>query len=129
LIVVDASAVVCLLAGRPQGKVSALRQRIRGQRLHAPHLLDLEVTHVIRRLLLRGELALERAEAALADLAELQLTRHPHYPHLVRIWELRSNLTAYDAAYVALADFLDSPLLTLDARLVGAGAAAKIEVF
>lgn len=106
-----------------------LRQRIRGEPLHAPHLLDIEVTHVLRRLVLAGKLIPGRASAILADLAELRLVRYPHYPHLERIWQLRSNLSVYDAAYVSLAEFLDAPILTLDARMARAGAGAKIEVF
>lgn len=96
---------------------------------YALHLLDIEVTHVLRQLVLAGRLIPGQASAILADLAEFRLIRHLHYAHLERIWQLRSNLSAYDAAYVSLAEFLDAPLLTLDARMAHAGAGAKIEVF
>jgi len=87
------------------------------QAIHAPHLLGVEVAQVVRRYLQQGDLVLDRGEAALSDLADLDIVRHPHEPLLARMWRLRDNLTAYDAAYVALAEALDAPLVTLDARL------------
>ena len=95
--------------------------------LHAPHLLDVEVAQVLRRYYLHRELSSRRAEQALDDLAALKLERYPHEPLLPRIWQLRENITAYDAAYVALAEALNAPLLTCDARLADApGTAATI---
>jgi predicted nucleic acid-binding protein len=96
-----------------------VRDRLRAPRqtLHAPHLLDLEVVSAVRRKLLRGELGYERASAAIGLLARLRVTRYPHSPLLRRAWELRDRLTVYDAAYVALAERLAVPLLTLDAGL------------
>ncbi len=85
--------------------------------LHAPHLIDLEVAQVLGRYCASGELDAERGEQALTDLADLPLTRYPHDLFLPRIWELRRHVTAYDAAYLALAEALPAPLLTLDARL------------
>jgi predicted nucleic acid-binding protein len=100
-----------------------------GQTLHAPHLLDVEVAQVIRRYAANGEIGAERGRLALADLADLPLRRYPHDFLLPRIWDLRNNLMAYDAAYVALAEVLDAPLLTRDRRLAAAaGHRAQIEL-
>jgi predicted nucleic acid-binding protein len=97
--------------------------------LHAPHLLDVEIAQVIRRYAANGEIDAERGRAALADLADFPLHRYPHDFLLPRAWELRNNLTAYDAMYVALAEVLDAPLLTRDKRLATApGHHARIEV-
>jgi predicted nucleic acid-binding protein len=129
MIVLDASAVLELLLGGPGGVV--VRQRIASpdETLHAPHLLDLEVPQVLRRYSASGALSSERARLAIEDLAALDLERYPHEPLLDRVWQLRDNLTAYDAAYVALAEALDAPLLTFDARLANApGHRARIEL-
>lgn len=88
--------------------------------LHAPHLVDIEVLHAIRRLWLGGELAEGRAAEALRDWDDLRLTRYPHQGLAARIWSLRHNLSAYDAAFVALAEKLEVPLVTCDAKLGGA---------
>jgi predicted nucleic acid-binding protein len=97
--------------------------------LHAPHLIDIEVAQVLRRYAIAGEAAEERCRAALADLADLPLTRYPHDFLLPRVWELRGNLTAYDAVYVSLAEALDAPLVTRDQRLANApGHRARIEL-
>ncbi len=85
--------------------------------LHAPHLLAVEVSQVMRRYVRTGDVAAELAELALADLAALDVADYEHEPLLPRVWELRENLTAYDAVYVALAEVLGAPLLTLDRRL------------
>ena len=99
------------------------------QTLHAPHLLDVEVAQVVRRYAASGDIDAERGRAALDDLADLPLHRYPHDILLPRVWELRNNLTAYDAVYVALAEALDAPLLTCDGRLAGsAGHHARIEL-
>lgn len=96
-----------------------MRSRLfaRGTSLHAPHLLDLEVLHVLRRLVRRGNLTPSRAAEAVEDLLDLPLTRYPHVALAGRVWELRGALTAYDGAYVALAEALGAPLLTRDAAL------------
>ena len=92
-------------------------------------MLDVEVAQVIRRYAANGEIDSERGRTALADLADLPLRRYPHDFLLPRIWDLRNNLTAYDAAYVALAEVLDAPLLTRDRRLAAAaGHRAQIEL-
>ena len=99
------------------------------ERLHAPHLLDIEVSQVLRRLLQHKEITLTRAEHAFDDLSNLVIERHEHRSLVPRVWQLRDSLTAYDAAYVALAEALDAPLLTCDAKLAGArGHDAKIEL-
>lgn len=117
MIVVDASVVAVALGDDgPEG--DQLRSRLRTEhRLAAPELLDLEVVSVLRGLQRSGQLDQRRAEQALADLIRLPLERAAHRPLLSRCWELRDNLTAYDAAYVALAEVLETTLLTADARL------------
>jgi predicted nucleic acid-binding protein len=129
LIVVDASVVVDVLLD-PQG-TSALFPRLFGPRasLHAPDLVDLEVLQVLRRLERRRILALARAEDAVQALADLPVTRYPHAALAGRVWDLRGALTAYDAAYVALAEALGAPLLTRDAALAAAAPrTARVEL-
>jgi predicted nucleic acid-binding protein len=120
VIVVDASALLEALLRTPAGKAVEDRLFAPGQTLHAPHLLDVEVAQVIRRYAANGDIDGERGRMALADLADLPLRRYPHDFLLQRIWDLRNNLTAYDATYVALAEALDAPLLTRDRRLAAA---------
>lgn len=120
MIVVDASVLVDFLIGRP-GMAAIGAVLLRGRSLHAPHLLDIEVSQALRRLSLAGLIAVDRAAASMRNLGQLALTRHGHAPLLDRIWHLRHNLTAYDAAYVALAEALDAPLVTRDARLATSG--------
>ena len=100
-----------------------------GETLHSPHLLDLEVVQVLRRYARSGELDPDRGLQALEDLSDFPLRRYPHDLFLPRIWELRNNVTAYDAVYLALAEVLDAPLVTRDTALVSArGHGARIEV-
>ena len=106
VIVVDASAVVEVLLGTPAASTAERRLFGSNETLHAPHLLDIEVAHAIRRYAARGEVDGQRGRTALADLADFPLHRYPHAPLLLRVWELRNNLTAYDAVYVALAEEL-----------------------
>ena len=130
MIVVDASAMLEVLLGTGTGARVEDRLLSRGESLHAPHLLDVEVAQVLRRYAARGELEPERGREALMDLADFPIHRYPHDVLLPRIWELRHNVTAYDAAYLALAEALAAPLVTCDARLGAAPRhAAKIEVF
>ena len=128
MIVVDASAVVELLLRTETGKKVEERLFSRGESLHAPHLLDVEVAQALRRFALAGELSPERGAQGLQDLIDIPVHRYPHDFLLERIWELRRNLTAYDAAYVALAEILLAPVVTCDAALASApGHAARIE--
>ena len=129
MIVVDASALLEVLLRTPAAKSVETRLFAPNQTLHAPHLLDVEVAQVIRRYAANGDINGERGRAAVADLADLPLQRYPHVLFLPRIWGLRHSLTAYDAAYVALAEALDAVLLTRDRKLAsGAGHHARIEL-
>jgi predicted nucleic acid-binding protein len=129
VIVPDASAVLEVLLRTPSAKAVEMRLFDPRQTLHAPHLLDVEVAQVIRRYSSSGEIDGDRGRAALADLSDLPLRRYPHAFLLPRVWDLRNNLTAYDAIYVALAEALDAPLLTRDKRLLQApGHHARIEL-
>ncbi len=128
-VVVDASIVLRLLANRTIDE--GLRQRLATPRtVHAPHLIDAEVASAVRGLLLGDKIGLPRAVEMLADFAALRITRHPMHPHLGRIIELRNNLTAYDACYVALSETLRMPLLTQDLKLSRAtGHHAELQVY
>jgi len=129
VLVVDASALLEVLLRTPAGAAVERRLFDSRQALHAPHLLDVEVAQVIRRYAANGEIDQERGRAALADLADFPVRRYPHDFLLPRVWELRNNLTAYDAVYVALAEALDAPLLTRDQRLAAAASQyARIEL-
>ena len=119
MLVVDASVLAPALADDgPDGDIA--RASLRGQALVAPALIDLETISAFRGRAHGGQLDARRAALALADLTELPLRRVAHGPLLARCWELRENVTVYDAAYVALAELLDVALLTADARLVHA---------
>jgi predicted nucleic acid-binding protein len=128
LIVVDASVVLEVLLQTPAA--ARVSRRIFGPRetLHAPHLLDIEIAQVLRRYARSGVITSERGAEALGDLADLPLNRYPHFVLLPRIWELRHNLTAYDAAYLALAEALDAPLLTRDRALASVTGRVRVEV-
>jgi predicted nucleic acid-binding protein len=129
LIVVDASALIEVLLRTPAARAVENRLFAQGQTLHAPHLLDVEVTQVIRRYAAKGEIDGERGREALTDLSDLPLQRYPHSFLLPRVWDLRNNLIAYDAVYVALAEVLDATLLTRDQRLAAAaGHHARVEL-
>jgi predicted nucleic acid-binding protein len=129
VLVVDASVLVVALADDgPDGDQA--RARLRGEELAAPELLDVEVASVLRRQVRLGAAAPRRAELALVDLAAAPVARAPHQPLLARCWELRDNLTIYDATYVALAEALGVDFLTGDVRLANAtGPRCHIEVF
>ena len=129
MIVLDASAALELLLGSVQG--ARVRERIIGadETLHAPHLLDVELANATRRWVLQGRISASRGRALLDDLRATPLTRYPHDFLLSRIWELRGNASAYDAAYIVLGEVLSAPVLTCDARLAGIpGHAAVVEV-
>ena len=130
MIVLDASAAIDWLLQTPAGQRIEKRIFSRNESLHAPHLLDLEVTQVLRRLVRDGTVLADLAERAIEDLLDLRMTRYPHYVLLPRIWQLRHNLSAYDAAYVALAEEIGARLVTRDGRLASAsGHTAAIELF
>jgi predicted nucleic acid-binding protein len=120
LIVLDASAAVELVLGTRLGRVVADRLENPLLDVAVPSLLDVEVAHAVRRAVARSNVSEEHGEAALGVLAQLDLERHHHAHFLPRIWSLRTTMTAYDAAYVALAEALEAPLLTGDRRLARA---------
>jgi predicted nucleic acid-binding protein len=129
MIVVDASALLETLLRTPAAKAVEKFLFDPRQTLHVPHLLDVEIAQVIRRYAANGEIDDRRGRAALGDLADFPLHRYPHDFLLSRVWDLRNNLTAYDAVYVALAEALDAPLLTRDRRLAAAsGHHARVEL-
>jgi predicted nucleic acid-binding protein len=129
VIVLDASVALEVLLVTPAGSRAAARLFASGETLHAPHLLDIEIAQVLRRYARTGELEAARGLQALEDLADLPLIRYPHDLFLPRIWELRHNVTAYDAVYLALAETLRAPLLTRDRGLASVrGHQARIEL-
>ena len=115
--VVDASAALEVLLQTPAAPRLEARLFAPGESLHVPHLLGLEVVHVLRRYAAARVIDAQRGQQAIDDLTAWPLTRYPHDLFLARIWSLRHNLTAYDAAYVALAETLQVPLVTCDTRL------------
>ncbi|MEJ7741673.1 MAG: type II toxin-antitoxin system VapC family toxin [Nocardioidaceae bacterium] len=129
MIVVDASVVVASLLSTG-GAGARARERLRlDPDLHVPHLLDVEVTAALRRRVRLGQTDVEVATEVMADLADLAALRWDHEPLLRRVWELRENVTPYDAVYVVLAEMLDAPLVTSDARLSRApGLNCRVEV-
>ena len=127
MIVVDASIVVEVLLRSDAG--AALEERLfeGDDPLHAPHLLDVEVAHALRRCALHGDIDERHGRDSFGDLTAMSIERHGHQPLLERIWQLRHNLTACDAAYLALAESLDAPLLTRDSALASvAGHHARV---
>ncbi len=129
MIVLDAGALLELLLATRAGEIIARRIAPPTETLHAPHLIDLEIAQVLRRYVRTRQLTGARAAEALDDLAALDLNRYPHDVLLARVWELRQNLTAYDAAYVALAEALPAELVTTDRALASVpGAHIRVEV-
>ena len=129
MIVLDASAGLELLFNTRLGKRIAKTIQANEAALHAPHLIDLEIAHTLRRYLLAKEISHERAEAALGAWQDIAITRHSHIRFLKPIWQRRNNLTAYDAAYVALAEALGAVLVTCDSKLGNAsGVDIQVEV-
>ena len=130
MIVLDASAALELLLRAAAHEKLVHRLLETGELLVAPHLLDLEIVQVLRRFAAAGEVSEKRAGEALVDYADLRIVRYPHDPLLGRIWQLRHNCTAYDAAYLALAESLECPLITCDKPLAATpGHRARIELF
>ena len=129
MIVVDASALLEFLLQTPIGARVEARLFRDEDEFHSPHLIDVEVTQGLRRLVRAGEVSAGRAADGIADPADLDLHRHPHLDLLTRAWKLRKNVTAYDAMYVGLAEALDAPIVTCDTPLAKApGHRARIEV-
>ena len=130
MIVLDASAAIDWLLQTAAGKRIDRRIYSRNVALHAPHLIDLEVAQVLRRLVSQHVVLAHRADEALQDLQDLRITRYPHDVFLPRIWQLRNNFSAYDAAYLALAEELGAALVTRDARLgAAAGHLVSVEIY
>jgi predicted nucleic acid-binding protein len=129
MIVTDASIIVDLFLNAPDTNRIWSRLFDAGETLHAPALLDVEVAHALRRHTLRNEISAHRGRRSIATLRRFPITRYDHDVLLNRIWDLRENLSAYDAAYVALAEGLGAVLLTRDSRVAQArGHTAKIEL-
>jgi predicted nucleic acid-binding protein len=129
VIVLDASAAIEWLLQTPLGVKIEKRVLVPSESLHVPHLLDIEVAQVLRRFVRGGTITTLRGHEALEDLSDLPVHRYPHDFLIPRVWELRATLTAYDAVYVALAELLEAPLLTCDARIASAsGHDANVEL-
>lgn len=130
MIVLDASAAVDWLLQTPAGMRIEHRIYAQHESLHAPHLLDLEVAQVLRRLVRQRLVSEVRVEEALSDLLDLRVARYPHDLFLSAIWRLRHNFSAYDAAYIVLAQKLGATLITRDSGLASThGHAVQVEVF
>lgn len=129
MIVLDASALVELLLDTPAGRRVGILIEDPALAINVPHLVDVEVTSALRRMVRDGDIDADEGEAALAELRALDLQRHAHEPLLDRAWALRNNVSAYDATYIALAEALGATLVTCDGRLGrGARTAARIEL-
>lgn len=130
MLIIDASVVVAVLVNQ-QPSAPELRERLsKSDSLHAPHLLDAEVVQVLRRYVFKGDLNEQQGYSAVKRFSDLELTRYPYSLFLTRVWQLKANVSAYDAAYLALAEMLAAPLLTLDGRLARApGHSAQVEVY
>lgn len=129
MIVIDASVMIDLLLQTPRAPAIEARLFATQPSIHASHLLDVEVANAMRRYAANGMVEAERCGQALTQLTGFQLHRYSHVLLLPRVWELRNNLSSYDALYVALAEALNAPLLTLDRRIAGAaGVYAKVEL-
>jgi predicted nucleic acid-binding protein len=124
VIVLDASAFIEATLGSPE-----VADRLAGEDIHAPHLIDLEVAGALRRLVAEGRVDAGQAETGLAALGQAQIHRHPHTPLLPSIWAMRNTVTPYDAAYVVLAAALGAPLVTTDHKLAAVpGLPCAVEV-
>lgn len=129
MLVVDTSAVLAALAGRPPD-LKLVERLVEDGDLHAPHLIDVELIHALRRLVSSRAISLDRAADVRSDFADLLIARYPHEPLADRMWEMRDSLSAYDAAFVALSEAIGAPLITCDSRLAKVrGHRARIEVF
>ena len=131
MIVLDASAAVAVLLNLGAG-ARPIRERMEREDdgLHVPHLFEIEVLNALRNYALRHGISEGRRLELLEDLTTMSISRYAHTAMLPRIWELRNNVSAYDAAYIVLAETLEAPLVTRDARLARApGIRAEVEVY
>ncbi len=129
MIVADASAVLQILLRTPAAQAVQSWLLMPGQEIHAPHLIDLEVAHVLRKYATANPAEDDGYGRALTEWLALPVKRHAHEPYVARIWALRQNVSAYDAAYIALAEALQAPLITRDQRLAGSvGHQAQIKL-
>ena len=129
MIVLDASALIELLLGTRAGQRLADRLADPSRALHVPHLADVEVVQALRRYARHGEISAAEGEQAIDTLREFDLERHAHEPLMGRVWDLRDNVSAYDAVYLALAEALDATLLTSDRALARVpGVRARVEL-
>jgi predicted nucleic acid-binding protein len=129
MIVLDASATIEWLLQTPAGQLIEQRIYFHSETLHAPELLDLEVAQVLRRLVIRKSIAEDRAGEAVRDFQDIRIRRYGHALMMQRIWELRHNLSSYDAAYVVLAETLGATLVTRDRKLGSVpGHSARVEL-
>ena len=127
--VLDASGAIEFLLNTTRGKRLAERLADEAEVVHVPHLIDVEISQVLRRYVLRGTLDEGRGTTALHRWRSLDVERYPHEPFLDRVWQLRANFSAYDAVYVALAEALSTVLVTGDRKLAGApGTNAAIDL-
>ena len=127
--VLDASGAIEFLLNTTRGKRVAERLADEAEVVHVPHLIDVEISQVLRRYVLRGALSERLGSTALRRWRSFDVERYPHEPFLDRVWQLRANFSAYDAVYVALAEALSTVLITGDRKLAGApGANAPIEL-
>ena len=129
MIVIDASSAIELLLNTTAGKRLSLRLRDETEIIHVPHLIDLEIAQTLRRYVLREAVHERLGALALKRWRDFDVERHSHEPLLQRIWQLRANVSAYDAVYVALAETLSTSLVTSDMKLAGApGLSSRIEL-
>lgn len=124
----DASAILEVLLQTPAAQRVSRVLFAASQTLHAPHLIDLEIAQVLRRYVRSASISADRGAEALSDFLDLPLTRYPHFALLTRVWQMRHNVTAYDATYLALAEALDAPLITRDRALARTGSGAQVEL-
>ena len=120
MMVLDASGAIELLLNTAAGKRLSARLADESEAVHAPHLIDMEIAQVLRRYVRHGMLSERTGALALERWRSLDVERYSHEPFLGRVWQLRDNLTAYDAVYIALAEALSTVLVTGDRKLVGA---------
>jgi predicted nucleic acid-binding protein len=123
-----ASAILEVLLQTPASRRVSRFLFAPNETLYAPHLIDLEIAQVLRRYVRSAIISAVRGAEALADLADFPLSRYPHFVLLTRIWQMRHGLTAYDAAYLALAETLHAPLVARDRALAKAGSPVRVEV-